>query len=196
MAHFAKIDRVGTVVDVVVVDDAVLLDQQGNEQEQRGVDFLTELFGGAPQWDWKQTSYNANKGRHRLQPPPASNGSYVQPIFDEKECLRKNYAAVGGKYDYERSAFIGPRHNNVHVILDENACSWECPYQSNQTTDNIGNPLAYMDTSEYTVNSSRNPKGWIWDENAKTYKKVAAFEESKVNYSYNNSSHMWEKKAG
>ena len=62
MAHFAKVDRVGTVVEVVIVDDAVLKDEEGKEVEQKGVDFLTELFGGAPQWDWKQTSYNACKG--------------------------------------------------------------------------------------------------------------------------------------
>ncbi len=45
MAHFAKIDRTGPVVDVVVVDDAVLTDEEGNEVEQKGIDFLTELVG-------------------------------------------------------------------------------------------------------------------------------------------------------
>ena len=95
MAHFAKVDRVGTVVEVVIVDDAVLKDEEGKEVEQKGVDFLTELFGGAPQWDWKQTSYNASKGHHRFQPEPTANGDYIEPVFDEKPCMRKNYAAVG-----------------------------------------------------------------------------------------------------
>ena len=31
MAHFAKIDRVGTVVDVIVVDDAVLQDEEATK---------------------------------------------------------------------------------------------------------------------------------------------------------------------
>ena len=79
----------------------------------------------------------------------------------------------------------------THVILDEEACHWECPYQSNQSTDNHGNPLAYVDSSEYTVNSKRNPKGWVWDENTKTYKQVPAFEEQSVNYVYDNQQHMW-----
>ena len=191
MAHFAKIDRVGTVVDVVVVDDAVLKGEDGSEVEQKGVDFLTELFGGAPQWDWKQTSYNAVKGRHRFQPQPASYGDEVPPIFDAKPCLRKNYAAVGGKYDYARDAFIPPRHNATHVILDEEGCYWECPYQANQITDNRGIELPYKDTSEYTVNANRNPKGWIWDEKDKTYKQVLAFEEQRVNYVYSPQEHMW-----
>ena len=34
MAHFAKVDRVGTVVEVVIVDDAVLKDEEGKEVEQ------------------------------------------------------------------------------------------------------------------------------------------------------------------
>ncbi len=191
MAHFAKIDRTGTVVDVVVVDDAVLQDEEGNEVEQKGIDFLTELFGGLPQWDWKQTSYNSVKGQHRIQLPPDENGNYQEPLFDTKPCLRKNYAAVGGKYDYTRDAFIPPRHNSTHVILDEEACHWECPYQSNQSTDNHGNPLAFVDSSEYTVNSKRNPKGWVWDENSKTYKQVPAFEQQSVNYVYDNQQHMW-----
>lgn len=193
MAHFAKIDRAGTVVDVIIVDDKVLLNEEGNEVEQKGIDFLSELFGGAPQWDWKQTSYNAAKGMHRVQRPPDVNGDYVAPLFGSKPCLRKNYAAVGGKYDYERNAFIPPRHNATHVILDEGACHWECPYQSNQINDNKGVPLAYTDTSEYTVNANRNPKGWVWDEEKKTYIKVLAFEEQRVNYTYDNQQHMWVK---
>ena len=191
MAHFAKIDRVGTVVDVVVVDDAVLLDEDGVEVEQKGVNFLTELFGGAPQWDWKQTSYNACKGRHRFQPQPASYGDEVPPIFDSKPCLRKNYAAIGGKYDYVRDAFIPPRHNATHVILDEKACHWECPYQSNQKNDNGGIPLPYKDESDYTVNAQRNPKGWVWDEEKKTYKQVLAFEQKNVQYQFDPQQNMW-----
>lgn len=191
MAHFAKIDRVGTVVDVVVVDDAILKGEDGSEVEQKGVDFLSELFGGAPQWDWKQTSYNAVKGRHRFQPQPASYGDEVAPIFDAKPCLRKNYAAVGGKYDYARDAFIPPRHNATHVILDEKACHWECPFQANQFTDNAGHKLSYTDNSDYTVNALRNPKGWVWDENDKTYKQVLAFEERSVHYQFDPQQHMW-----
>lgn len=193
MAHFAKIDRTGMVVDVIIVDDTVLLNEEGIEVEQKGIDFLSELFGGVPQWDWRQTSFNSVKGRHKFVTPPDENGNYREPVYDSKPCLRKNYASIGGVYDYARDAFIPRRHNESYVILDEQAGHWECPYQSNQLTDNIGNPLPYTDTSSYTVNESRNPKGWIWDENEKTYKQIAAFEQQKVNYTYDNQQKMWVK---
>lgn len=193
MAHFAKIDRTGTVVDVLVVDDDILKNEDGEEVELKGIKFLSELFGGEPQWDWKQTSYNAVKGRHRFQPAPASYGDEVPPIFDSKPCMRKNYAAIGGKYDYVRDAFIPPRHNATHVVLDEKACHWECPYQSNQVNDNGGVPLAYKDESDYTVNAQRNPKGWVWDEDKKTFKQVLAFEQTNVQYQFDPQQHMWVK---
>ena len=40
MAHFAKIDQSGTVVDIVKVDDEILLDENGDENEKLGIKFL------------------------------------------------------------------------------------------------------------------------------------------------------------
>ena len=191
MAHFARIDRTGTVTDVIKVDDAVLLDEDGNEVEEKGIEFLQELFGGA--CDYRQTSYNACKGRHRFQPQPTKENPQPEDIFDSKPCLRKNYAAIGGKYDYVRDAFIPPRTNATHVVLDEEGCQWECPYQSNQVNDNNGRPLGYQDKSDYTVNASFNPKGWVWDDMKKTYYQVPAFEEVQVNYQYDPQQKMWVK---
>jgi len=54
MAHFAKLDNNNTVEEVIVVHNNELLDENGNESEQKGVDFCTNLFGGR----WIQTSYN------------------------------------------------------------------------------------------------------------------------------------------
>lgn len=54
MAHFAKIEE-GIVREVIVVNNDVLLDENGIEQEAIGVEFCAELFGG----EWVQTSYNA-----------------------------------------------------------------------------------------------------------------------------------------
>ena len=43
MAHFAKIGRVGrTVVKVVVVNNDVITDGEGNEQESLGQQFLKD----------------------------------------------------------------------------------------------------------------------------------------------------------
>ena len=129
MASFAKIGLNNKVIEVLSVNNDVIKDASGNEVESLGIDFLTKLTGWAM---WKQTSYNGN--------------------------FRKNHAGKGYTYDEDRDAFIPPRHNATHVILDEEGCYWECPYQANQITDNRGIELPYKDTSEYTVNANRNPK--------------------------------------
>lgn len=51
MAHFAKLDDAGIVLEVIAVTD------DNAPDEAAGVAFLTELFGYS---NWKQTSYNGN----------------------------------------------------------------------------------------------------------------------------------------
>ena len=79
MAHFAKISDDGTVLEVIVVRNEVLLDDDGVEQEQIGRDFCQATFGGA----WVQTSYNHN--------------------------FRKRFAFLGGKYDSTEDVFLFPQ---------------------------------------------------------------------------------------
>jgi hypothetical protein len=54
MAHFAKIED-SIVRQVIVVNNEVLFDEKGVEQESIGSQFCADLFGGT----WVQTSYNA-----------------------------------------------------------------------------------------------------------------------------------------
>lgn len=79
MAHFAEIGLNNTVLQVIVVHNNELLDENGIEREEKGINFCRNLFGGT----WLQTSYNAN--------------------------FRKNYAGVGFTYDSSRDAFIPPK---------------------------------------------------------------------------------------
>lgn len=79
MAHFAEIGVDNTVIRVIVVNNAELLDENGEEQESLGADFCRDLFGGT----WVQTSYNRN--------------------------FRKNFANQGYTYDSSRNAFIPPK---------------------------------------------------------------------------------------
>ena len=98
MAHFCKLGVGNIVEQVVVVNNEVITDNDGNEQEQLGIDFLNNLYGT---WDvWKQTSYNNN--------------------------FRKNFAGIGFKYDQTRDAFIPPKPYNSW-ILNEDTCLWEAP---------------------------------------------------------------------
>lgn len=114
MAHFAEIDENNIVQRVVVINNNILLDSEGNEQEALGVEFCAQTFGGT----WKQTSYNSN--------------------------IRKNFAGVGYFYDATRNAFLAPRpfvswtldeetcHWQAPVAhpLDDNEYEW---YETNQS---------------------------------------------------------------
>jgi hypothetical protein len=97
MASFAKIGLNGKVIEVLSVNNEVLKDSNGVEQENIGVDFLTKLTGYPV---WKQTSYNAN--------------------------FRKNHAGIGMTYDEDRDAFISKKPYNSW-ILNETTCLWEAP---------------------------------------------------------------------
>ena len=107
MASFAKIGLNGKVIEVLSVNNEVLKDANGVEQEALGIDFLTKLTGWAI---WKQTSYNTFKGVH------SNNGTP----------LRKNHAGVGYTYDENRDAFIPPKPFEGW-ILNEDTCLWIPP---------------------------------------------------------------------
>jgi len=98
MAHFARLDETNKVIRVSVVNNEVITDADGNEQEQVGVDFLTQHNGGVG-W-YKQTSYNGT--------------------------FRKNYAGIGYTYDSTRDAFIPPQQYPSWT-LNEDTCQYEAP---------------------------------------------------------------------
>ncbi len=115
MAHFAEINEDNEVLRVVVIANQEILDADGNEQEDIGVNFCQSLFGGT----WVQTSYNGT--------------------------IRKNFAVIEGVYDSTRDAFIAPQpfsswaldestclwvaptahpDDGLEYIWDENTTSW------------------------------------------------------------------------
>ena len=98
MAHFAQLDNNNIVVTVIVINNNELLDQDGNEIEQKGIDFCKSLYG--QDTHWVQTSYNGN--------------------------FRKNYACNGGTYNKELDAFIAKKPY-TSWILNTDTCKWEAP---------------------------------------------------------------------
>lgn len=80
MAHFAWLDSNNTVYAVSVVDNINLLDENGNESEQVGIQYLEQVHGAGHRW--VQTSYNSN--------------------------FRKKYAGLGDVYDEELDEFKTP----------------------------------------------------------------------------------------
>jgi len=60
MAHFAELDNENKVIRVIVVANEILKDENGEEQEAKGKEFVENLLGGR----WMQTSYNGSfRGR-------------------------------------------------------------------------------------------------------------------------------------
>jgi len=120
MAHFATLNELNIVTRVEVINNDVILDGDGVEQEQLGIDFLTSLYGAG---NYKQTSYNNN--------------------------FRKQYAGKGCSYDATKDKFIAPQpypswsldgnddwqapvarpddwsaENNINYIWDEDTTNW------------------------------------------------------------------------
>ena len=78
MAHFAELNETNIVTNVIVVHNNELLDENGSESEQKGIDFCVNLLGGT----WIQTSYNKN--------------------------FRGTYAGIGYLYDLINDVFVAP----------------------------------------------------------------------------------------
>jgi len=74
-----------------------LLDENGQESEEKGVAFCKSLFGADIRW--VQTSYNAN--------------------------FRKNYASIGGIYNADIDAFVPPKPYPSWSLNAD--AQWEAP---------------------------------------------------------------------
>jgi len=90
MAHFAKLEN-NIVTQVIVVANQDILDENGQESEQKGIDFCSNLLGGT----WIQTSYNSR--------------------------IRKNYAGIGYTYDENLDAFIPVKPFNSWLLDESTA---------------------------------------------------------------------------
>jgi hypothetical protein len=88
LAHFAQLEN-NIVKQVIVVSNQDILNEQGQESEDLGINFCFNLLGGT----WKQTSYNGN--------------------------IRKNYAGIGYTYDESRDAFIAPKPYNSWLLDED-----------------------------------------------------------------------------
>ena len=62
MAHFAQLDENNKVIQVIVVRNIDIIDADGNESEQVGIEFCKSLYGADTRWI--QTSYTASFRKH------------------------------------------------------------------------------------------------------------------------------------
>ena len=86
----------------------MVLDENGNENEQVGIKFLQNIFGLDTRWI--QTSYNTQGGVHKLGGTP----------------LRGNYAGIGYTYDRTNDVFYAPQPY-PSWILNNTTWLWESP---------------------------------------------------------------------
>lgn len=97
MAHYAEIDATNTVVRVLVVsNDVTTID--GVEDEQKGIDFLNDLFPDSG--TWVQTSYNRT--------------------------IRRHYAGIG--FSWDGTGFAAPRPYPSWALDDDYCWQPPTPY--------------------------------------------------------------------
>lgn len=105
MAHFAQLDENNKVIQVIVVNNDVIVDGEGNEQESLGIAFCQSLYGNNT--NWKQTSYNAS--------------------------FRGKMAGIGSTYDIENDIFIPPQPFPSWTLNDNNIWIPPVPYPTDDT---------------------------------------------------------------
>jgi hypothetical protein len=116
MATFAKLNSKGIVLDIIKVNNNIITDENGIEQESVGIQFLNNTFRDST-IIWKKTSVNTYGGKYYNQDDTEG---------DLSKAFRKNYAIIGGIYDYSRDAFIAIKPFDSW-LLNETTCLWEAP---------------------------------------------------------------------
>jgi hypothetical protein len=132
MGHYAYLDENNIVTQVIVGRDE------------------NDLVDGVSDWEAyygaKRCSYNTYGGAHRHGGTP----------------FRKNYPAVGFKYDSERDAFIPPPPY-ASWVLNEETCLWEapvpCPEEDNGLGGNKGSYVWQENTLEWVFVFSDTTNG-------------------------------------
>jgi len=106
MAHFAQIDYENKVIRVSVVANEDILDDDGNESEEVGIEYLKSIHG--PHTMWIKTSYNNN--------------------------FRFRYAGIGLVYNVEHDVFLLPQPYPSWTLNTE-TYEWDPPVPEPELTE-------------------------------------------------------------
>ena len=142
MAHFAKISDTSQVLSVLTVDNKVMLNADGVEDESVGQAHL-EKHNNWPAEKWIQTSYNTYGGAHTLGGTP----------------LRGNYAGIGHIWDEANNLFYIQKPY-ASWVLNTTDAQWHSP---------IGDAPAL--TEEETSQNAAGTNYWAysWNEDGPSW---------------------------
>jgi hypothetical protein len=98
MAHYAELNSNNEVINIIYMDNEIITDENGEENEELGIIHLHEHHGSDRKW--VRTSYNRN--------------------------FRGNYASFGDTYREDIDAFIKPQPYPSWTLNLETA-QWEPP---------------------------------------------------------------------
>jgi hypothetical protein len=98
MAHYAELNENNEVIYVAYMDNEIITDENGNEVEQLGINYLHKHHGKEKRW--VRTSYGAN--------------------------FRRKYAGIGDTYIEDLDVFIEPKPY-PSFVLNEETIQWESP---------------------------------------------------------------------
>ena len=121
MAHFAQIGYENKVLRVDVVRNEDILDGNGNESEEIGIQFLKSVHGHLT--NWIQTSYNSN--------------------------FRCRYAGIGMVYDNQHDVFLLPQPYSSWTLNTE-TYEWNPPVPEPELTDEQKESGSYYEWNEET----------------------------------------------
>ena len=121
MAHFAQIGMDNVVLRVDVVRNEDILDENGNESEEMGIQYLKSVHG--PLTNWLQTSYN-NKFRFR-------------------------YAGPGMVYNNQYDVFLNPQPYSSWTLNTE-TFEWDPPIPEPELTEEQIESESYYQWNEET----------------------------------------------
>lgn len=142
MAHFAKLTENKIVSSVVYVDNSVLQDENGVEQESLGKAHL-EKHNSWPANLWVQTSYNTKNNQHN----------------DSGTAFRGNYAGIGFTWDSENEIFWPPQPYSSWTKNVANA-RWDPPVAQPEPTEE---QLTQINAGTHIWNTTWNESSQTWD---------------------------------
>jgi hypothetical protein len=137
MAHFAKLEANGKVIQVLTLNNSDMLNADGVEDEAVGQQYL-ERHNNWPAQMWIQTSYNTSHNKHKLGGTP----------------LRGNYAGIGHTWDEDDQIFW-PKKPHASWVKYNAEARWRSPLGDAPA-------LTAEQTSQNTPADENTPATHIW----------------------------------